>query len=278
MRVAALTMSYNEPVWARVWARHYSRQVGAEHCYLMDHGSNDGSADGLGINVERLARSPLEEVERAARVGARVADLLREYDAVVHTDADELVIADPRRYADLRAFAAVCEREVITAVGLDVHHLPQDEGQLDWRRAFGAQRRWVRFSASMCKPVFVRKVVRWEPGFHACEAPTETQDLFLLHMRYSDRRLGVERLRRTRGQAFATVDLALHQRVSDDEFLSMLDAIVRLPKATVPFQTQSGAIADWVARIIAAREQNVNWLSISGDELWEMPGWFRSAF
>ena len=36
MRVAALTMAYNEPVWAKVWARHYAGQLGAEHCTILD--------------------------------------------------------------------------------------------------------------------------------------------------------------------------------------------------------------------------------------------------
>ena len=277
MRVAALTMSYNEPVWAPIWARHYSRQVGAEHCYLMDHGSDDGSAEELGINVERLARSPLEEVERAARVRARVTALLEQYDAVVHTDTDELVVADPLRYRDLRAFAAGCDAAVITAVGLDVHQLAEEDG-LDLTRPIGPQRRWVRFSASMCKPVFVRKAVQWEPGFHACDMPTETQGLFLMHMRYSDRRFGVQRLRRTREQAFATAEMAGHQRVSDDAFLSMLDGIVRLPKTVVPFQSESGPMSEWVAVVTAARARGEHWLSISGDELWQMPDWFRVAF
>src|SRR3954471_23135236 len=102
MRVAALTMAYNEPVWARF----YAAQVGAENCFLLDHGSDDGSTDSLGITVERLERpAGLDEVARAATVTARAEDLLGSYDAVVHTDVDELVLADPARYPDLVAFA-----------------------------------------------------------------------------------------------------------------------------------------------------------------------------
>ena len=52
MRVAALTMMHNETVWAPVWARHYAREVGAENCLVLDHGSTDGSTDGLGVHVE----------------------------------------------------------------------------------------------------------------------------------------------------------------------------------------------------------------------------------
>ena len=148
MRVAAVSMMFNEPIWARVWVRHYARQVGLENCVILDHGSDDGSTDGLGVRVERMRRSVLDEDSRAAVVSDCVRELLRRYDAVVHTDADELLIADPARYADLRAYALAAP-EVTTAVGLDLQHIPDEEPALDAAARLGAQRRWVGFSAAM---------------------------------------------------------------------------------------------------------------------------------
>lgn len=278
MRVAALTMSYNEPVWAQVWARHYAGQVGAENCFLMDHGSDDGSADGLKINVERLARSALDEEVRVAQVSARVAALLETYDAVVHTDVDELVIADPRRFSNLRSFAANRPAEVVTAVGLDVQHLATEEAALDLGRPIGRQRGWVRFSAAMCKPVFVCRAVRWVPGFHLCDAAVQTGELFLFHLRYADLELGLRRLERTRGQAFASADIALHQRVSGRNFEDMMAAIAQLPRVTVPFDTESGAMAEWVSSMVRAQREGGAWLSMSGNQLWSLPPRFTQAF
>lgn len=277
MRIAALTMSYNEPVWAKVWARHYARQVGAEHCFLMDHGSDDGSADGLGVHVERLARSALDEDERAARVSARAARLLESYEAVLHADVDELVVPDPRRYRDLRAFAAATPEEVVTAVGLDVQHLAGEEEPLDPARPIGSQRHWVRFSAAMCKPVFIRRPVHWSPGFHSCEAAVRTGGLFLLHLRYSDVGLGLRRLERTRQQAFATPETNPHQRVLAEDFEGMLGSIAQLSRASVPFDSESGAMSAWVRQVAEARERGEAWLSIAGDELWSLPRAFAQA-
>lgn len=276
MRVAALTMSYNEPVWARVWARHYASQLGAQHCFLMDHGSDDGSADGLGVNVERLTRSALDEEERAARVSARVAALLERYDAVVHADVDELVVADPRRYRDLRAFAVAGPGAVVTAVGLDVQHVHGEE-PLDLERPIGSQRSWVRFSAAMCKPVFVRRPVRWTPGFHCCDAAVQTGGLFLLHLRYADVGLGLQRLERTRGQAFATPDTNPHQRVPDREFEDMVGSIAQLPRSTILFETERGPMAEWVKVMLDARAHGEAWMSIAGNQLWLLPRPFSQA-
>src|SRR4051794_21914145 len=231
MRVAALTMAYNEPVWAPVWARFYAGQVGAENCFLLDHGSDDGSTDSLGITVERLERpAVLDEVARAATVTARAEDLLGSYDAVVHTDVDELVLADPARYPDLVAFAEHVPEPVVTAAGMDLQHLPDEEPPLDLARPIGQQRQWVRFSASMCKPVFVRRPVKWVPGFHACDAPMVTAGLYLLHLRYADLELGLQRLPRTRRLTVAQAQAHSHQRVLDQEFADMVRAIAGLPR------------------------------------------------
>ncbi len=278
MRVAALTMAYNEPVWARVWARYYARQVGAAHCYLLDHGSDDGSTDGLALNVEWLGRSPLDEVARAALVSERAAALLQSYDAVVHSDVDELVVAAPERYSDLVAFAGAAAEPVVTTAGLDLQHLPDSERALDPKRPLGGQRRWVRFSAAMCKPAFIRREVAWEPGFHGCDAPMVVGDLFLIHLRYADLPLGLRRLARTRGQAFADAEVNPHQRVSDAEFAGMMRGIAALPAERFVLDCGCLPLAGWLGEVKHAREAGAPALTLAGDRLWSLPDRVRALF
>jgi hypothetical protein len=278
MRVAALTMAYNEPVWAKVWAGFYARQVGAAHCFLLDHGSDDGSTEGLGISVERIPRVALDEHERAAKISDRVAELLGSYDAVIHSDVDELVVADPERFADLTAFAADVSDEVVTAVGLDVQHLPAEEQPLDPMRPIGAQRCWTRFSAAMCKPCFVRRPVNWSPGFHECDATSAVSGLFLMHLRYADLPLGLRRLERTRAQAFADPGTNMHQRVSDEEFAQMVRNIGQLPRESIRFDAEAAPIREWIDRVRAAQLGGAAWLSIAGDRLWRLPEVWRALF
>ena len=276
MRVAALTMVYNEPLWARAWVRHYTRQVGAVDCLVLDHGSTDGSTDGLGVAVERLRRSALDEDARAALISERVRDLLRRYDAVVHTDSDELLVADPVRYRDLREYAAVAPA-VATAIGLDVQHLPDEEPALDAARPLGAQRRWVRFSAAMCKPALVRTHVQWRPGFHTCDAAREMGSLYLLHLRYADLRAGLSRLSRTRAQVFARPDTNLHQRVSDDAFEGMMREIGRLRKVEGDLRPDGPLLAPWLDRMQAGWARGDDQLSLAGDVLWPLPEYIRAV-
>ncbi len=276
MRVAAVSMMFNEPVWARVWVRHYGRQVGLENCLILDHGSDDGSLEGLGVRVERMRRSVLDEDSRAVVVSDCVRELLRGYDAVVHTDADELLIADPGRYADLRAYALAAP-EVMTAVGLDLQHVPEEEGGLDPSERLGVQRRWVRFSAAMCKPALVRRPVRWSPGFHSCDAPREIGAAYLVHLRFADLAAGLSRLARTRALAFAREDTNPHQRIADDVFETMVRAIGRLPRVEGDLGPDRDLVAPWLARMREGWARDDGQLGLSGDELWLLPAVLRAA-
>jgi hypothetical protein len=272
MKVAALTMVYNEPVWARVWARHYAGQVGAENCLVLDHGSDDGSTEGLGVQVERMRRSALDEDARARLISDCTRELLRVYDAVVHSDADELLIADPGQSCDLRAYAAGAA-EVETAVGLDLQHLPEEEPALEPERSLGSQREWVRFSAAMCKPALVRRPVRWTPGFHGCDGGRVVGGLYLIHLRYADLGAGLLRLARSRTLRFATADTNPHQRVSDSTFQDMVHAIARLPRVGGDL---AELVAPYMARMAGGWAANNMQLGLAGDVLWRLPSSLRT--
>ncbi len=281
MRVAALTMSYNEPVWAAAWARHYAGQLGGEHCTILDHGSDDGSTEGLPVRVRRLARSVLDEAWRVSAVAEEVGALLRRYDAVIHTDVDELLVADPVHYAGLPGFAAAVREPAVTAIGLDLHHLPDEEAALDMARPIGAQREWVRFSAAICKPVLVRRGVEWAPGFHCCDAPLVLDRLYLLHMRYADLGAGLRRLRRTRAQVVVGPAGFEHQRVPDAEFAAMMRSIAGLPRVEGALDPGLPPLLGWLDRLRAsrvARETEVYKLDLglAGDALWRLPAAMRA--
>lgn len=281
MRVAALTMIYNEPLWARVWVQHYARQVGAANCLVIDHGSTDGSTEGLGVTVERLERSALDEDRRARLVSDIAAALLRGYDAVVHTDADELLLADPAAYPNLSAYAAAAASgaapDAETAIGLDLQHIPDEEPPLDPGRPIGAQRQWVRFSGAMCKPVLIRRPIRWHPGFHGCDKPRAVAPLWLVHLRYADLAAGLQRLARTRRLAFVSDDANLHQRVPDSDFEQMVRQIARLPRRAGELDAASSLVEPWMHRMADGWARSDPQLGLAGDALWQLPLRVRNA-
>ena len=210
--LAAVTMVYNEAALLPLWLRHYARQVGAAHCYVIDHGSDDGSTDDLRpASVIRLPRSPHDDARRARAVSAFCASLLEWYDGVIHTDVDEFVLADPAAWPDLRAFAAASDADAVTAIGLNVIQVAE-EAPLDPARPVLAQRAYAAFSSALCKPVLIRRPVRWAPGFHCADVALRFDGLFLFHLRYCDRDAALTRLARTRAMPWADRSAGAHQR------------------------------------------------------------------
>ena len=229
MTTAVMTMVYNEAEFLPLWLRYYGSQVARGNLYVIDHGSSDGSTSGLSpANVIRIPRTPQNDRQRSAMIHHFVAGLLMYHDTVIYVDVDEFLVPDPRRHASLAAFCARRRAPVVTAIGLNVIHRAEREARLDPDRPVLAQRRWCRLISSMCKPSVTSRPVRFADGFHGCDHPPVFEDLFLFHLRYFDRGLGLVRLARTRAIEWAGKSGA-HQRVDDDQWLRTLNGNAQLP-------------------------------------------------
>ncbi|MCQ8277948.1 glycosyltransferase family 2 protein [Acetobacteraceae bacterium KSS8] len=286
--LAIVTMVYNEAEFLPVWLRHYGAAVGEAHCYVVDHGSTDGSTapERTGeASVIRIPRSPQDDSTRNGFIGDLCAGLLRWYRSVIYVDVDEILVVDPDVAQSLRAFAdGLPEDAVVTAIGLDVIHAPDEEPSIDWSLPIGRQRRWLRFSSAMCKPVIIRRRVAWAPGFHCIDAAPWFAPLFLFHLRYADLPSGLRRLQRTRTQPWITPQAGAHQRMPDGEWETMLRRMAGLPRVeTVPLKADDSVVGPWLGRVIDStagreREKYRIDLHINGDQLWEVPERLRDLF
>ena len=284
-RVAAVTMAYNEPDFAPLWAAHYAAELGARNCFVVDHGSDDGSLDALGgVNLLRIPRSPQDDRRRARFVSQFCASLLTWYDAVLHTDIDEILVADPARHASLATYAASDPRPVVSAIGLDLVHVPDRERPLARGLPVTRQRHWLRFSSAMCKPVLIRRAVDWAPGFHSVNADPEWGELYLFHLRYADLGRGLLRLAKTRTQPWQEEAAGAHQRMTDADWEAMLRAMAGLDRRHAgALRPEEAPLAPWLERVRASAAGRTGEtyridLHISGDELWRLPGRFVDRF
>lgn len=220
--VAALTMVYNEKFNLPIWLGHYGRQVGIHNCIILDHGSDDGSTDDLGgANRVRLPRGRLfDERARMRLINNFANDLLQYYDAVVYSDCDEMLVADPGLYTNLVDYAHKLKRPVAYAIGLNIRHDPTSEPPLTNEQPILRQRTRVQFVTPMCKPLLLRKPISWGGGFHACEHPPEFDDLYLFHLRMADMDQALKRMAITRNIQFARDGAGAHQRRPDDDVIT----------------------------------------------------------
>jgi hypothetical protein len=220
MNIAIVTMVYNERVNLPIWIRHYSAHCPGAALFVIDHGSDDGSTRGLGVNLVPLPRSPFDDQTRAEFVADFQHALLRFYDVVIYTDCDEMLVADPREHVSLASFLAATGSAVIAPTGMLLLHLPGVEPPIDLSAPILGQRRYVEFRAGMCKPSIARVPLHWAEGFHSCDRmPDYRTDLYQFHLAAMDVGVSRDRWQVTRTMAWSERALsrgwAAHQRRSD---------------------------------------------------------------
>jgi len=283
--LAAVTMVYNEPVFLPVWLRHYTGIIGAECCYVIDHGSDDGSTDRLSCNRLRIPRSPQDDERRARAIGNICSGLLEWYEAVLYCDVDELLIADPDCFSSLSTLSEARNLPCVTATGFDLLHNASQEPDLDFSLPLSLQRHFLRFSAAMCKPCLIRSTVTWSPGFHSVKEflPDPDPALLLIHLRYCDLRQGLVRLARTRGQAWCSAEAGSHQRMTDEAWQHMLSAMAGLDYEKATLNEDDPLMKTWRDRIVREGRERANEpypidLTLSGNRLWPLPERFKGLF
>jgi hypothetical protein len=285
MKVAAVTMVYNEAHFLPRWIRHYAAQFGAENCTVVDHGSDDGGTDNLGrVNLVRIPRSPTDEGPRAKFISAVCASLLTWYDWVIYTDVDEFLVADPAHYPSLRDLLAASPHKAITAIGFNVHHEERREPPIDPERPVSEQRRWTMMVVSECKPLAIRQPVQWAAGFHSCDAPVEFERLFLFHLRNYDTQQSLLRLHKTRTMPWSEHGPDPNAVISNDEWRArMRQTMSQIRRAGLSFDIGKPPLAgllDFLKKESVEREAEPFKLRLSRyvPELWELPRRFVGTF
>ncbi|MDD2876594.1 MAG: glycosyltransferase family 2 protein [Acidiphilium sp.] len=283
--LAVLCKFYNEPAYLPLWGHHYGRQAGIENCYLLDHGSDDGSQGAVGgANVVRLLRSPQNDYRHRDLIVLFTSELLKRYHYVLHVDMDEFVVADPARYPSLAAYAAQNRHPVVSMFGFELQHVVGREPNLSPDEAVLSQRRHVWFNSAMCKPALTNGPLDWSPGFHCMSSDTVFDDLYLFHLCHVDRDIGLRRLQRSRSQPWSHPDQASHQRVSDETWLATLagyGAVARL--STHEADPASAVMRDCLDAVVASRKGREHEcyridLNIHSQNLWLVPDRFASIF
>lgn len=223
MATAVITMVYNEPEFLPLWVGYYGSQFPREHLYVIDHGSDDSSTSDLpGVNVIRIPRTHKDNQVRTEFVNALLLGLLKYYDNVVHVDVDEFLVPDVRKYASLADYCARAPAATVTAIGLNIVQSAQETADVDLSRPVLSQRRFAQFVSPMCKPCLTSVPVTFLSGFHGHEKPPVFADLHLLHLRYFDLKMGLDRLARTRAMAWSSESAGRHQRVEDAEWIKQM--------------------------------------------------------
>jgi hypothetical protein len=284
-KVAAITMVYNDPEYLPLWLNHYAKHVGIENCFVVDHGSTDGSTANLGAcSVIRIPRSPYEPHKQSEFNSVFCSSLLSWYDWIIYSDVDEILLPDPRVAPTLTEYCRQPLPDVVTAIALNVQHLPEVEPAFDLSRPVTTQRSFVHACSSMCKPLLTRRPIVWSPGSHSANAPMVFDNLYMFHLRWFDLPIGLQRLQRTRAMEWARQDAGAQARMRDEQMVESFRGFAHMPQITdMDFDPAQLPLKEFLGKVQGSRlgrEQDLYRidLGIWWGRLWKIPQRFVGAF
>jgi hypothetical protein len=225
MSNAAVTFVYNEKVNLPIWINYYGKLFGYSNLYVIDQSSDDGSTDDLGeVNRIKIPRPYFDEDVKTHIMSSMQSALTSAHDAVIISDADEIIVADPAHFTDLNDFIARMDGDYFNAIGIDVIHVLNKEMPLDLSRSILSQRSYGRFSAAECKQLLSHVPIRWLPGLHASDKPARFDPrLFLFHLKLMDYGFAMDRHRINRETKWSEASMALgygrHHRWEVQQFV-----------------------------------------------------------
>lgn len=187
VRIAVITECYQEQTMLPLWIKHYSRLVGQENLFILDHGSVPPVQVEGNIHVERIPRHEyLDEWDRVRVISEWQQKLLQTYDWVISVDTDEFILPRPSRWSSLGEYLSQCSAETCRCVGVEVID-PIIKPPVDWSQPILRQRSNGVITSWSCKPSVSCVPTTWDPGFHRCNNPhLFTHDLWLFHLKYAD--------------------------------------------------------------------------------------------
>lgn len=197
-RIAAFTLCYKEHVMLPLWINHYSKLVGRENLFILDH-TNDPPITIDGIKSIAIPRPNYDEVTRLNAIKAWQQELLKFYDWVIFSDTDEFIIfRQPSPQITLQNYLTDHTAQIIRCIGVDVI----DSGNVpavDWVQPILQQRSKGILSNWSCKALISSVANDWNPGFHTTNSPSTIDNHFwLFHLKYADETHLMQRLSMTR--------------------------------------------------------------------------------
>lgn len=282
--LAVVTMCYNESIMLSIWFKYYSSQVGDSNCYVIDHGSTDGSVERfLGrAQVVKIPRYGHDDGQRAAIVSRFCGALLQAYERVLYVDSDEIIVADPNWYVSLVDFVGRVKAPVLSMFGMDLVHDFEHEKPINLNRPILEQRSWVRANPFLCKPLLISQEITWWNGFHEHHGGHQFDNIYLFHLALFDRDITASRQQKR--NASTPIDGGgSHHAISPSEFISHILQEFLGRSRRDDADIWSGSLhremfLDTLFEPGAKREESHMIDRTPAAELWRVPERFRSIF
>lgn len=185
-RVTVVTDALSPEGYFPIWHKYYSREFGSKNIVLVTYA-------GMACDFSEFQFRNVVELDGGYNDDRRLSvinqlglDAVTGKNWLVRADADELLVADPRRFRSLRHFISCLDVPYVTAQGFDVVQSPS-ENALDFSRPIVlAQRRFAFALAALNKTCVTSVPLHWGRGFHYCSAYPRFSGLYMFHLKRCD--------------------------------------------------------------------------------------------
>lgn len=193
-RICAITMVRNDDFYLKKWTEYYGRELGEENLYIFLDGTDQPLPDWCPkahVKACEKIKGQVVEAEkgRLSFLSDQAAELLKTYDLVIGTDADEFLIVDPALKKGLAEYLSSRDIKIsLSGLGVDVGQNTKEEGGIREDAPFLRQRHYARLSTRYSKPSVIAAPVKWGSGFHRIKGHNFhiAKDLYLFHFGYFD--------------------------------------------------------------------------------------------
>ncbi|MCL2369071.1 MAG: glycosyltransferase family 2 protein [Alphaproteobacteria bacterium] len=204
-KIAVITMLRNDEFFLELWAKYYSRELGAENCYALFDGTDQKiPAFAKKINTKKFERKEESRTKgdktRVNRINDFANDLMKNhgYDIVIGTDVDEFIAVDPDLKMSLREYLSSVpqNRTALSPLGLDLAQHLTLEKPYDAKKTMLSQRKYAFISTRFTKSSIMLKPGRWGSGFHRMNGKNFKIDpnLYLFHMGSLDHKMSIDKI------------------------------------------------------------------------------------
>jgi hypothetical protein len=221
-RRAIITMVRNEPVFLPIWLGYYSRFFAAQDVYVIDNDTTDGSTDRSGFVRIPAEHDRVDAVWTLETIQQLQHDLIADYDIVLVTDVDELIVPTPG-LGSLGDYLDRFDEEWVNCLGYELLHRRDREPPLDLARPVMTQRRYWFPNGAYDKAALTTAPLVWRPGFHgrADFHYNLDPDLRLIHLHRMDYDICRARHELRRRRSWNDHDVAEgwaeHNRITDEQ-------------------------------------------------------------